>query len=330
MAHPEMEASTPTNSGEAVEDFAEFLDATGVEDEEEQPEEESEGEEGEEALDEDPEEEGEQETPAIDPPVSWGTDAKELFSQLPAELQTQIAEREAQREKFVQAKATEAAEAKRTARIEAETLFAEQQRQYASEIEFYATRVMPKMPDPSIAETDPIAYLQLNARYQAELQQYQQMMGQAQAAREQAEQRDKEIAAQYYQADLAYLAQQIPEWSDEAKRHALLTDVANVGVELGYPQDLLSEASAQDVLALRKAAEWKAKAIKYDALQKTKMEKVRGAKSLPKVVKPGVAPTRGEISSNRAANAWQNVKAAKSKEAQASAFADFLETSGHL
>ena len=99
---------------------------------------------------------------------------------------------------------------------------------------------------------------------------------------------------------------------------------------MGYSPEALRDVSAQDVLALRKAVEWKAKAAKFDALQKSKMEKVRTAKTLPKVNRPGVAPTRGEIGSNKSQAAWQNVKAARSKDAQANAFADYLETSGHL
>lgn len=327
MAHPEMEASTPTNPGDALEDFADFLEATGVEDEEELP---DEGDEAEPVEGSDPEEDGEQDIPAIEPPVSWGTDAKEQFAQLPVELQTFVTEREAQRDKAVQRATTEAAQAKRSAFAEAESVFADTQRQYASEIEFYASRIAPQPPSPELANSDPVRFIQLNAQYQAGMQQHNSMMQQAADARAQAGQREQLIAAQQHEAELAVLAQEIPEWSDEAKRHELLTSVASVGAELGYTPETLAEATAQDVMALRKAVEWKSKALKYDALQKTKMETVRKAKGLPKVVRPGVAPTRGEMSSNRAANAWQNVKAAKSKDAQASAFADFLETSGHI
>jgi hypothetical protein len=60
------------------------------------------------------------------------------------------------------------------------------------------------------------------------------------------------------------------------------------------------------------------------------METVRSAKSLPKVSRPGVAPTRGEVSNARAQQSWQNVKSATSKDAQASAFADYLENSGQF
>ncbi len=333
-AHPNVsEASTPAGSGDAVEDFADFLDETGeLESSEEEEEDEETSEESGDLSDEDEaQEEGdEQETPAIDAPVSWGTEAKELFAQLPPEIQQQVAEREAQREKFVQSKAQEASEAKRSARIEAESSFADRQRQYADEVEYLASQFAPQRPNPALVQENPALFYQLQYEYEQTVAQQQQLQQRAVAAREEARQREQFAAQEQLQADMAILAQQVPDWGDEAKRTAFLTDVSKVGVELGYSQELLAEATAQDVLALKKALEWKSKAAKYDALQKGKMEKVRAAKTLPKVVRPGVAPTRGEVNSNRAQRAWEGVKNARSKEAQADAFADFLETSGQL
>ena len=313
MAHPATEASAPpTNSGEAVEDFADFLDT--IPDEVQDETAPQEGDEPDALTSDDLEEaqEGDEpEAPAIDPPVSWGTDAKELFEQLPPELQSQIAEREAQREKLIQTKTTEAAEAKRSARTEADTAFAERQRQYASEIEFFASRMVPQAPDPALANHDPVAFIQQNAQYQAGLAQYQQMMQRADVAQQEAQQRDHMAAQESLKAEEAWLAQQLPEWNDPAKRQALLTGIQTAGAELGYDAEALSQANAQDILALKKATEWKADAEKYRALQKGKMEKVRAAKTLPRAVRPGVAPTRGEINTTRSQNAWQNVKAAK-------------------
>lgn len=323
-------SNTPANNGDAVEDFADFLDTQEEENEEDTPEEGGQPEaeaEGEEAQDDSDEQE---ETPAIDPPISWGTDAKELFEQLPAELQKQVADREAQRERFVQQKAAETAEATRTAEAKALSQFADEQRQYASELEQYASYFAPQPPNPALASTDPVAFIQLNAQYQAELAQQQQLQQRSYQARQEAEQRAQMAEAAQFQADVAILEQSIPEWNDVAKRTELLTDVSRIGADLGYSQEVMALASAADILALRKAAEWKAKASKYDALQKTKMETVRSAKTLPKVSRPGVAPTRGEVSNARAQQSWQNVKQAKSKDAQASAFADYLENSGQL
>jgi len=321
-------SDTPAETGDAVEDFADFLD-THEEEKEDSPDEgdtlEAEAE-GEEAQDEGEE----QEEPAIDPPISWGTDAKELFGQLPSDLQKQVVEREAQRERFVQQKAAETAEATRTAEARALSQFAETQRQYASELEQYASFFAPQPPNPAMASTDPVAFIQLNAQYQAELAQQQQLQQRSYQAQQEAYQRSQQADAAQFQADIAILEQAIPEWSDVAKRQELLTDVTRIGAELGYTQEVMAQASAADVLALRKAAEWKSKASKYDALQKTKMDTVRSAKTLPKVSRPGVAPTRGEVSNARAAQSWQNVKTAKSKDAQSAAFADYLENSGQL
>ncbi len=85
-----------------------------------------------------------------------------------------------------------------------------------------------------------------------------------------------------------------------------------------------------DFNALRKASEWRAKAMKWDNAQKTNMAKVRSAKTLPKVIRPGVSQTRGEISEGKAQAAWQQVKGAKNKEAQASGFASYLEATGQI
>ena len=334
MAHPATpEASAPpANSGNAVEEFADFLDTIPDEDEEDAPEGDDEPLEGDEPeSDEEAQgEEDEPDEPAIDPPVSWGTDAKELFAQLTPDLQKQVVEREAQREKFVQGKATEAAEAKRSARIEAQEQLADTQRQYARQLEIYASNYAPQAPDPALIDADPVSYLRQKAAFEHRMAQHQQLMQQADAANHHAAQADQAAEQQRIQAEAAYLAQVLPEWTDDTQRQALLTSISEVGAELGYTAEAMAQVGAQDVLALKRAVEWKAKAQKYDALQKSKMDKVRSAKSLPKAVRPGVAPTRGEVSGTRAQAAWQNVKGARSKEQQADAFATFLETSGHL
>lgn len=333
MAHPSSGAeasNVPANNGDTVEDFADFLDGVESveEDEEDTP---QEGDESEPELEaEETQDEADEPSEAIDPPVSWGQDAKELFSQLPADLQKQVADRETQRERFVQQKAAEASEAKRTASVEAMNAFAETQRQYATELEQYASLLAPQAPDPLLLQHDPVAFFQLQAQYEQAKAQHQNMAQRSVQAREEAAWREQQAEAAQLQADVAILEQAIPEWSDVSKRQELLTDVVRIGADLGYSDDVMRMASAQDIIALRKASEWKAKAAKFDALQKTKMETVRAAKSLPKVVKPGVAPTRGEINVTKSDRAWQGVKQARTKEQQASSFADFLESGGHL
>lgn len=328
MAHQDdLEAST----ADPVEDFAKYL--------EDEPEaEEAPEEEGDEPLeqeedtqegDDEPESE-EDEAPAIDAPVSWGTDAKEQFAQLPPELQAFVSEREAQRERLVQQKTTEAAEARRNAVIEANQTVAELQQQYAQSLEQYASRFVPQRPDPRLLQQDPVAFYQLQAEYEADVQQRQDAEQRALYARQEAEQRQQMALAQQNEAEMAAIAASVPEWHDETKRAALLTDLANVGVEMGYPSELLGQVDVTDFNALRKASEWRAKAMKWDNAQKANMAKVRSAKTLPKVVKPGITPSNSEVSQGKAQAAWQQAKGAKSKDAQTSAFASYLEASGHL
>jgi hypothetical protein len=97
--------------------------------------------------------------------------------------------------------------------------------------------------------------------------------------------------------------------AEHAKNHQILVDnfpeyldpttgyqqkLTAVAKRIGYPDELIGQARAPDILAMRKVAEAFDKADKYDALQRTKMEKVRSAKGKPPVsAKPGMAQAPG-------------------------------------
>jgi hypothetical protein len=180
--------------------------------------------------------------------------------------------------KPVQSATTEAANAKRNAVAEANALFADQQRQYASHLEQIVASQAPQAPDPTLAATDPTAYVQALAYFNAQSAQYHQMQQQAQQARDEANQRDN-LTRQHELAEThRVLSEQLGEvWTDAKQRHVLLTDLDTIGAELGYPAELVNQATATDLLALKRALDWKAKAEKYDKLQGTRMEAVRAA-----------------------------------------------------
>jgi hypothetical protein len=337
MAHPTTsEASTPV-SAEAVQDFIaeQFLGGADEPAPEEEEQELPEGEEPEGETDEAPEAESDEEPNEEDseapepiaPPVSWDKDAKELFQQLPHELQQKVVEREAQRDKAVQQATTEAANAKRTASVEANQALAEYQRQYASHLEQIASQYAPQPPDPALAAQDPGRYIALKAQFDADYAQYHTVIQQSAQARSEAEQRDALTRQHEITKDQEVLASQLgDDWTDMSRRKELLTSLETVGAELGYPMDLMSQANATDILALKAAAEWKAKAEKYDALQKNKMAAVRAAKDAPRVSKPGTASTQAERSSRQRNSAWDAVKASKGKSGDAAAA--YLESIG--
>ncbi len=79
----------------------------------------------------------------------------------------------------------------------------------------------------------------------------------------------------------------------------------------------MGQANATDILALRAAAEWKAKADRYDALQSGKPAAMRAARAAPRASRPGVTPTRAEQSARSRDAAWARAKAERSGDAYA-------------
>jgi hypothetical protein len=147
--HHVTDIEAPASADERVEEFAEFLDqledykdlsasADGKELAAANP---SDAADAEQARE--PDTDQNSDDPAIAPPVSWDSDAKALFEQLPPELQEKVAAREAQRERAVQSATSAAAEARRNAAAEASALFADQQRLYAQHLEQVAGRQRP-------------------------------------------------------------------------------------------------------------------------------------------------------------------------------------------
>jgi hypothetical protein len=263
----------------------------------------------------------------IDPPVSWDKDAKELFAQLPPELQSKVAEREAQRDKAIQSATTEAANARRNAVAEANAAFAEEQRKYASHLEQVVGQFAPQPPDPAIAAQDPGRYIALKAQYDSDSAQYQQWMQHIGQTRDEAGQRDAITRQHELAQDQEVLTAKLgDDWTDMSRRKELLTNLETIGAELGYPTDLMGQANATDILALKAASEWKAKAEKYDQLQMNhKMAGVRAAKEAPRVSKPGTSQTGAERSARGRQSAWEAVKKSpKSGDASAA----YLESIG--
>lgn len=329
MAHPEGEAAEqPT--GDALDEILKFA---GEEPDTPEPEEEDEAdleddldpEEGDEADEETGEEdEGDEPEAVITPPVSLNKDQKAAFAQLPPDLQKVWADTEAQRNEQVRVKTTEAAEATRNADTRAQAQLGEALKQYADEIEILAEALRPGEPDYSLLATDPMAFGHQEAarkQLQAQHDYYMQRVAQS---RQVSSQIDQQQMQRFLEAENAKLASTLPEWGDEAKRPALIQQLGAVAEVLGYDPARIQQADAADILAINKAADWKAKAEKWDSFQARKMTNVRAAKTLPKVATPGTTPSRNASSAQRADAAWS--RASKSKSG--ADYADYFEASG--
>lgn len=245
-------------------------------------------------------EEIEAELPPIDLPTSWKAEEKEHWETLPRETQEYIAQRESQREKFVQSKAQEAAQARQHAEQQALEALQQHYAQTEQVLQQYAQQFEPRQPDPSLIVTDPQAYAQQEAAYRYNLAQRQQTQQAAEQARSEAERAAMALEQQERQAEVAYLSEHFPEYLDAERGPQLQQELSAIANELGYPPELISQARAQDIIAMHKVATFKSKADKYDALMASKMEKVRSAKQLPKVAAPGVS--RADTAEQRSRN----------------------------
>lgn len=282
-------------------------------------------EDGEEDTDEEAEE-GEEEQPPVEPPHSWAKEDKELFATLPREAQDVIARREKERDSFVNAKAREAADTRRVVETEARDVIGKMYENHIQQLQVYAAQILPQAPDERLLYTgnpdDVTTFHRQQAAYQRAHGQQQELhhqIAQAQAAQHSALEQSQQAQIQ---ADAQRLREELPEWFSEETGPALQRELQAIGAELGYPPELMSEASSSDILALKKAADWKAKAARYDALQGKKMETVRAAKGLPKMAKPGVKPSKRQLNAANSQKAWERVKASNAKDGNA--IADWL------
>lgn len=327
MAHPEQEAvEADTNSGDPLDDIAKFID----DEPEDLPDEGGDNPEDTDLTDDDLPDEGEEEQQDAEPeaairaPVSLNKEQREAFAQLPPELQKVWADGEAQRNREVQAKTTEAAEAKRNAQAVAQAELAQIQRQYADELEIYASAFKPVKPDYSLLATDPQAFAIETAQYEQLSAQYDQLMQQVARKREEADQFDHALWQHNVQQEQAKIRAEWPDFADPAKAQDVVATIQSAAELLGRSMDSLRNADAQDILNLKLISELKGKADKYDALMSRKMANVRAAKALPKVATPGTVPSRNPSKAQRSDAAWQRARSSKSGED----YADFLEASG--
>lgn len=241
---------------------------------------------------------GEPEAEAVPAPTSWSKEDAKVWETLPPEAQAIVARREQERDRFVREAGRRAAEVKAQVENGAREIVARQAEEHSIALQAYAQRFMPQAPDQRLLYTgnpdDVLAYQRQDAAYRAaaaQQQELQQAIAQAQqqarAAREQAYQEDIRVETERLQ-------EQLPDWFDPSAGPKLKADLQSIGAELGYPAELMAQASATDIIALKKALDWKAKAEKFDRMMSKQMQKVRSAKGkVPQMSRPGAPGGKG-------------------------------------
>ena len=262
------------------------------------------------------------EQPPIAPPVSWTGENKEKFAQLPRDVQEYIAQRESDREKFVQTKAQEAARTRSA--VETEALQAIQQINgtYAEQLKMLVPQI-PQRPSHQLQAEDPYAYAEQMDYFEQAVaqhnfvQQQLALIGQRQAEAQQ------QLVALQNQETQRLLEAEFPEYLDPEQRPQIQQRLAAVAIELGYSEDQLANVDGKDILAMRTVANLKEKADKYDALMKQKMEKVREAKNMPRVSRPGAGQPAG-AAANQRYQADRQAMRSGDRDATARVFKHFL------
>ena len=239
-------------------------------------------------------EETPEEQPPITPPASLTAEEKEAFAKWPRDAQESFQRRVTDLEKGFHTKAQEA----KSAKDEAVQRVLEIQDQFAQQVQ----ALLPPIPDkPShlLQADDPWEYARQIETYENALAQHQwaqQALGQigqqTQAAREAALQQEQ-------QESVAILQDKFPEYLDATKGPEVKAALRSTALELGYSDEQLAQVDATDIMAMKQANDWRTKAQKYDALMAKKMEKVRDAKNLPRVSKPGVPQGQGAIANQK-------------------------------
>lgn len=245
--------------------------------------------------------------PPIVAPVSWTAEEKADFAELPRAMQETVKRREAEREKFVQAKSQEVRTVQQKAEQAASERIAQAQNVHVQTLNAMLPEI-PEKPANRYRTQNPAAWDEAMDAHENAIAQHryvqqvtQQIVAQQQQAQAQAEAEENDQGR-------ALLQDKFPEYFDDAVRADLEPKFKAIAQALEYPADQLGTFDAHDILRLKTVSEWKAKADKLDTLMAKKMETVRGAKKLPQISRPGTAQGRSAIEGQRYASDRQAMR----------------------
>lgn len=234
--------------------------------------------------------------PAQPMPPSWPAEQAEQWSQLPAETQAFLANREAERERAVNAKFQESANARKA--YEAQQAEAKATReQLAGTLDVLLQAIQPVKPDPraygaGTGQYHREAYDLAVAEYEQQAAVVAQLTKQrseiaTQAAQEedaQFNQWKQELEAQYAPKFLA----DVPELTDPAKAEPLLRGMIDYAVSQGVPAHVFAEDNQKFLTSPELHILWKAQ--QFDKLRANPPQ--AKPKAASPAVKPGVSSPR--------------------------------------
>ena len=265
---------------------------------------------------------------AVDLPTSWPSEMAEKWSELPAETQAFIRQRDAEQTAAVNAKFQEAANVRKA--NEAVIIEANQSRQrFVEAADHVLSMVQPQRPPlsmltPGSHDYNPDHYHLLNAqadqteRLIADVQQQRsQALAQlTQAAEAQAFEEMSQIEAKARPA----LFKDVPELSDPQKHNEALGSIVRYAIESGIPQSVFTDPEqAKFVTSAQIHLAWKAS--QYDKMIAAKAKvNPKAPKPAAPVVRPGVTTSKSQVESVQRKNVMERLNREGSIEAGAAAF----------
>ena len=139
----------------------------------------------------------------------------------------------------------------------------------------------PQLPDANLAESDPIAYMEQRAKYDADMQSYQQQQMQMQQLQYQQQQQADEQHQAFVREQGEIIRSKIPELADPAKSQTHWQSLMNSAKEYGFSDDEI--AATADARYIQMAND----AMKYRRIvANRKKAEAKGKKAKP-VVKAG-------------------------------------------
>lgn len=246
--------------------------------------------------------EPEEKLPPIEPPRFWTSDAKERFNSLPRETQQYIVEREQARDAEVRRTQNESAERGKSL----DSKLAETQKSrddFVTKAEALSQMIQNFGPFADIKTHQDVINLQRSDPFR--FQEYlvhrdgvQQLNNELASAKQQQSNEHLNGLRKYESDELVKVAEALPELKDPEKLNARIADgIAYLKTNYDISQDDIRQFATEGTKPFILSAAFQLltdKAMKYDALQKAKVEAVK--KPVPPVQRPGVAAPRGAAS----------------------------------
>lgn len=163
-------------------------------------------------------------------------------------------------QQYIQKGMQEVAAAKKAIEAEAKALRDAQEliAGFVQKVQTEGLKAAPQPPNPELANTDPVGYIQERARYEAEVNAYNAQMQQLQSLDAQRQQMTQKQQAEYLAEQQRILTERIPDFSDAAKAGEIRQKLVKVGREAyGFSADELSSImDARAVQVLHDAMKW--------------------------------------------------------------------------